>query len=122
MKINIKLKIPRRKSTKAAKYDVSQLKNEELQRKYAVEEESEKCGLFTNIRKTKIMVSSREKVIPQIDIKIDGERVEQVANFTYLGHWITEDGRSDQEVNRRIGKAKHTFSRMSKLLTNRSAE
>ncbi|GFS09435.1 RNA-directed DNA polymerase from mobile element jockey-like [Elysia marginata] len=37
MKINIKLKIPRRKSTKAAKYDVSQLKNEELQRKYAVE-------------------------------------------------------------------------------------
>ncbi|GFS00526.1 craniofacial development protein 2-like [Elysia marginata] len=37
MKINIKLKIPRRKSTKAAKYDVSQLKNEELQKKYAVE-------------------------------------------------------------------------------------
>ncbi|GFR66208.1 craniofacial development protein 2 [Elysia marginata] len=36
MKINIKLKIPRRKSTKAAKYDVSQLKNEELQKKYAV--------------------------------------------------------------------------------------
>ncbi|GFS21596.1 RNA-directed DNA polymerase from mobile element jockey-like [Elysia marginata] len=37
MKINIKLKIPRRKSTKAAKYDVSQLKNEELQKKHAVE-------------------------------------------------------------------------------------
>ncbi|GFS22394.1 craniofacial development protein 2 [Elysia marginata] len=65
------------------------------------------------------MVISREKVIPQIDIKIDGERVEQVANFTYLGHWITEDGRSDQEVKRRIGMAKNTFSRMSKLLTNR---
>ncbi|GFR71093.1 RNA-directed DNA polymerase from mobile element jockey [Elysia marginata] len=84
-----------------------------------VKEESEKCGLFINIRKTKTMVISREKVIPQIDIKIDGERVEQVANFTYLGHWITEDGRSDQEVKRRIGMAKNTFSRMSKLLTNR---
>ncbi|GFS09661.1 endonuclease-reverse transcriptase [Elysia marginata] len=65
------------------------------------------------------MVISREKVIPQIDIKIDGDRVEQVANFTYLGHWITEDGRSDQEVKRRIGMAKNTFSRMSQLLTNR---
>ncbi|GFR88354.1 endonuclease-reverse transcriptase [Elysia marginata] len=65
------------------------------------------------------MVISREKVIPLIDIKIDGERVEQVANFTYLGHWITEDGRSYQEVKRRIGMAKNTFSRMSKLLTNR---
>ncbi|GFS25570.1 endonuclease-reverse transcriptase [Elysia marginata] len=84
-----------------------------------LKEESEKCGLFINIRKTKTMVISREKVIPQIDIKIDGERVEQVANFTYLGHWITEDGRSDQEVKRRIGIAENTFSRMSKLLTNR---
>ncbi|GFR77707.1 endonuclease-reverse transcriptase [Elysia marginata] len=84
-----------------------------------VKEESEKGGLFINIRKTKTMLISREKVIKQIDIKIDGERVEQVANFTYLGHWITEDERSDQEVNRRIGMAKNTFSRMSKLLTNR---
>ncbi|GFR84792.1 craniofacial development protein 2 [Elysia marginata] len=66
-----------------------------------------------------VMVISREKVIPQIDVKIDGERVEQVANFTYLGHWITEDGRSDQEVKRRTGMVKNTFSRMSKLLTNR---
>ncbi|GFR91494.1 endonuclease-reverse transcriptase [Elysia marginata] len=84
-----------------------------------VKKESETCGLFINIRKTKTMVISREKVIPQIDIKIDGERVEHVANFTYLGHWITEDGRSDQEVKRRIGMAKNTFSRMSKQLTNR---
>ncbi|GFR63034.1 SAM domain and HD domain-containing protein 1 [Elysia marginata] len=84
-----------------------------------VKEESEKCGLFINIRKTKTMVISREKVIPRIDIKIDGERVEQVANFTYLGHWITEDGRSDQKVKKRIGMAKNTFLRMSKLLTNR---
>ncbi|GFR91102.1 hypothetical protein ElyMa_004320100 [Elysia marginata] len=37
MKININLKIPRRKSTKVAKYDESQLKNEVLQKKYAVE-------------------------------------------------------------------------------------
>ncbi|GFR69487.1 retrovirus-related Pol polyprotein from type-1 retrotransposable element R2 [Elysia marginata] len=82
-----------------------------------VKEESEKCGLFINIRKTKTMVISREKVIPQIDIKIDGELVEQVANFTYLGHWITEDGRmariswkekkKNKEVLEEIG-LKHT--------------
>ncbi|GFS27514.1 RNA-directed DNA polymerase from mobile element jockey-like, partial [Elysia marginata] len=42
-----------------------------------VKKESEKCGLFINIRKTKTMVISREKIVPQIDIKIDGERVEQ---------------------------------------------
>ncbi|GFS25347.1 endonuclease-reverse transcriptase [Elysia marginata] len=72
-------------------------------------EESEKCGLFINKRKTKTMVIRREKVIPQIGIKIDGERVAQVANFTCLGHWITEDGRSDQEMKRRIGMAKKYF-------------
>ncbi|GFS23270.1 retrovirus-related Pol polyprotein from type-1 retrotransposable element R2 [Elysia marginata] len=55
MKINIKLKIPRRTSTKAAKYDVSQLKNEELQKKYAVEKAAvrveEETSNFQNIKR-----------------------------------------------------------------------
>ena len=52
-----------------------------------VEEESEKVGLKLNIQKTKIMVSS-----PITSWQIDGETVETVADFIFLGSKITADG------------------------------
>ena len=51
-----------------------------------VKEESEKVGLMLNIQKTKIMVSS-----PITSWQIDGETVETVANFIFLGSKITAD-------------------------------
>ena len=52
-----------------------------------VKEESEKVGLKLNIQKTKIMASG-----PIISWQIDGETVETVADFTFLGSKITADG------------------------------
>ena len=52
-----------------------------------VEEESEKAGLRLNIQETKIMASS-----PITSWQIDGERMETVTDFIYLGSKITADG------------------------------
>ena len=52
-----------------------------------VKEESEKIGLKLNIQKTKIMASS-----PIISWQMDGETVETVADFIFLGSKITADG------------------------------
>ena len=58
-----------------------------------VKEESEKFGLKLNIQKTKIMASG-----PITSWEIDGETVETVADFIFLGSKITADGDSGHEV------------------------
>ena len=60
-----------------------------------VKEESEKFGLKLNIQKTKIMASG-----PITSWEIDGETVETVANFIFLGSKITEDGDCSHEIKR----------------------
>ena len=62
-----------------------------------VKEESEKAGLKFNIQKTKIMASG-----PIISWQIDGERVETVADFIFLGSKITADGDCCHEIKRRL--------------------
>ena len=52
-----------------------------------VKEENEKVGLKLNIQKTKIMASS-----PITSWQIDGETMEAVTDFIFLGHKITADG------------------------------
>ena len=61
------------------------------------------------------MKVSRNKGV--INIIIDGQKVEQVSKFKYLGAWITEDGRCETEIRTRIGMAKDTFSKRKELLT-----
>ena len=60
-----------------------------------VKEESEKVGLKLNIQKTKIMASS-----PITSWQIDGETVETVADFIFLGCKITADGDCSHEIKR----------------------
>ena len=60
-----------------------------------VKEESEKVGLKLNIQKTKIMASS-----PITSWQIDGEAVERVADFIFLGSQITADGDCSHEIKR----------------------
>ena len=62
-----------------------------------VKEESEKAGLKLNIQKTKIMESS-----PIVSWQIDGETVETVSGFIFLGSKITADGDSSHEIKRRL--------------------
>ena len=60
-----------------------------------VKEESEKVGSRLNIHKTKIMASS-----PITSWQIDGETVETVADFIFLGSKITADGDCSHEIER----------------------
>ena len=60
-----------------------------------VKEEMEKVGLKCNIQKTKIMASG-----PITSWEIDGETVEAVADFIFLGSRITADGDCSHEIKR----------------------
>ena len=60
-----------------------------------VKEKSEKVGLKLNIQKTKIMASS-----PITSWQLDGETVETVADFIFLGSKITADGDCSHEIKR----------------------
>ena len=64
-----------------------------------VKEESEKVGLKLNIQKKKIMASS-----PITSWQIDGETVETVADFIFLGSKITADGDCSHEIKRLLGR------------------
>ena len=69
-----------------------------------VKEQSEKAGLKLNIQKTKIMVSG-----PTL-CQIDGEKVETVTDFIFLGTKITEDGDSSHEIKRRLLLGRKTMT------------
>ena len=60
-----------------------------------MKEKSEKAALKLNIQKTKILPTS-----PITSWKIDGEKVETVANFIFLGSKITADGDCNHEIKR----------------------
>ena len=62
-----------------------------------VKEESEKVGLELNIQKTKIIASG-----PITSWQIDGETVETVSDFIFLGSKITADGDCRHEIKRRL--------------------
>ena len=62
-----------------------------------VKEESEKPGLKLNIQKTKIIASS-----PITSWQIDGETIETVTDFIFLGSKITADGDCSHEIKRRL--------------------
>ena len=62
-----------------------------------VKEESEKVGLKLNIQKTKIMASG-----PISSWEIDGETVESVSDFIFLGSKITADGDCSHEIKRHL--------------------
>ena len=86
----------------------------------AVKDESEKCGLLMNIKKTKVMLLTKDTKEKKVSIYIDHKEVEQVQSFTYLVQLITDDGKSEGEIRSRIGIAKNAFSKRYKLLTNKN--
>ena len=71
-----------------------------------VKDESEKPGLTLNIQKTKVTASS-----PITSWQIDGETVETMADFIFLGSKFTEDGDCSHEIKRRLllGRKAMTF-------------
>ena len=79
-----------------------------------VKEESEKVSLNLNIQKTKIMASS-----PITPWEIDGETVETVADFIFLGSKITADGDCSHEIKRRLLLGRKVMTNLDSILRSR---
>ena len=79
-----------------------------------VKEESEKVGLKLNIQRTKIMASG-----PLTSWEIDGETVETVADFIFLGSKITADGDSSHEIKRRLLLGRKAMTNLESILESR---
>ena len=73
-------------------------------------------GMRINIKKTKVMKVSK-KGGGVVDIQLDGAKIEQVKKYKYLGVWMTEDGRCNEEIKCRIAMAKEAFMKRRELLT-----
>ena len=79
-----------------------------------VKEESEKVSLKLNIQKTKIMASS-----PISSWQIDGERMETVADFVFLGSKITADGDCSHEIKRGLLLGRKVITNLESILKSR---
>ena len=79
-----------------------------------VKEEGEKVGLKLNIQKTKIMASG-----PLTSWDIDGETVETVADFIFLGSKITADGDCSHEIKRRLLLGRKIITNLDSILKSK---
>ena len=79
-----------------------------------VKEKSKKAGLKFNIQKTKIMASG-----PITSWKIDGETMETVRDFIFLGSKIIEDGDCSHEIERRLLLGRKAVTHLDSILKSR---
>ena len=79
-----------------------------------MEEESKKDGLKFNIKKTKIMASS-----PITSWQVDGETMETVRDFHFLGSKITADGDCSHEIKRHLLLGRKTMTNLESILKSR---
>ena len=79
-----------------------------------VKVESEKVGLKLNIQKTKSMAFG-----PITSWEIDGERVETVSDFIFLGSKITADGDCSHEIKRRSLLGRKVMTNLDSILKSR---
>ena len=80
-----------------------------------VKEESEKVGLKLSIQKTKIIASG-----PTTSSQIDGETVETVANFIFLGSKITVDSDCSHEIKRCLLLGRKVMTNLDSILKSRA--
>ena len=78
---------------------------------FRVKEENEEASLKLNIHKTKIMTSS-----PITSGQIEGEKVEAVTNFIFLGSKITVDGDCSREIKRHLILGRKTMTNLDRIL------
>ena len=79
-----------------------------------VKKESEKAGLKLNIQKTKIMASS-----PITSWQIDGETMETVTDFIFLGSKITADGDCSHEIQRCLLPGRKAMTNLDSIVKSR---
>ena len=79
-----------------------------------VKEESEKAALKLNIQKTKIMATG-----PVTSWQIDGETMETVTDFIFLGSKMTADGDFSHEIKRRLVLGRKAMTKLDSVLKSR---
>ena len=87
---------------------------EELKSFYEVEKETEKAGLKLNIQRTKIMASS-----PITSWQIDGEKLETVTDFIFLGFKITADSDCSHKIKRCLLLGRKAMTNLDSILKSR---
>ena len=80
-----------------------------------VKEKNEKAGFKLNIQKTKIMISG-----PIISWQIEGEKVETVTDFIFLGSKITADGDCSQEIKRCLLLGRKVTTNLNSVFKSRN--
>ena len=88
--------------------------SKELKSLLKVKEESEKVGLKLNIQKSKIMASG-----PITSWQVDGETMEKVTDFIFLGSKITSGGDCSHEVKRHLLLGRKFMTNVDSILKNR---
>ena len=81
-----------------------------------VKEDCEKAGLKLNIQKTKIKIMASG---PITSWQIDGERMETVTDFIFLGLKITADGDCNHEIKRRLLLGRKAMTNLDNMLKSR---
>ena len=79
-----------------------------------VKKESKKAGLKLNIQKTKIMASG-----PITSWQTEGETIETITDFIFLGSKITEDGNCSHEIKRRMPLGRKAMTNLDNILKRR---
>ena len=109
------IKIARRNISNARNVEYTTLTSESEEKLKSLlinlKEESKKVGLKLNIQKTKIMASG-----PNTSCQIDGETMEIVTNFLFLGSKITMDSDCSHEIKRRLLLGKKAMTNLDSLL------
>ena len=93
---------------------MAESKNETKSLLMKVKEQSEKAGLKLNIQKTKIMASG-----PITSWQIDGETMETVRDFIFLGSQITADGDCSDEVKRLLLLGRRAMTNLDSMFKSR---
>lgn len=85
-----------------------------------VNESSRNFGLEMNINKTKFMIIHKERLsenIASVKITVEGQEIERVRTYLYLGTWIHDQTDQNLELRTRIEKARATFTKMRTLFS-----
>ena len=80
--------------------------------------ESEKMGLTLNQKKTEYMIISKREC-NKSNLRIGNTALKQAQKYIYLGSLITQNGKCDEEIKRRIAMAKSNFVKLEHVLKNR---
>ncbi|KAK3509681.1 hypothetical protein QTP70_008422 [Hemibagrus guttatus] len=84
----------------------------------AFSDASKKFGLKINIKKTEVLYQPNSSRTQEVDVRVDGNILNSVPEFTYLGSTVTKDGQIDAEIQRRMAKASASFGRLHQRLWN----